>query len=233
MKEEENSEDQELLSMIKNRSCLKRDVYENIIRQFEDLKSVLKEYAENLKADIQGHDERIRVKYVEKSKAEVHLIVAGDILVFQMHSNVFSFEPGHHIWQSSYVKENKNNAFVGTINIYNFLNDSFDYNRYNDLGYLIARLFINKEDHYFAEGKKELGYRFNDFVNSKMTKKNWVEIINTCLMYTLDFNLHVPPYNEVNMVTVGEIMEKGASLQIKTGKRLGFHFSDESKGPIA
>jgi len=189
-------QDNELLGMIRNRSCLKRDIYENIIKQFEDLKSVLKKYADDLKENIHSFDDRIRVRYEEKSAAEVHLVVAGDILVFHIH-------------------------------IYNFLNDSFKFNRYNDLGYLIARLFINKEDHYFTEGKGELGYKFNDFVNSKIDKKNWVEIINTCLMYTLDFNLYVPPYNKINMVSVGEIMEKGASLQIKTGKRMGFQFNDE------
>jgi len=220
-------QDNELLGMIRNRSCLKRDIYENIIKQFEDLKSVLKKYADDLKENIHSFDDRIRVRYEEKSAAEVHLVVAGDILVFHMHSNVFQFERTHHIWQSSYVKDDTDNGFVGTIHIYNFLNDSFKFNRYNDLGYLIARLFINKEDHYFTEGKGELGYKFNDFVNSKIDKKNWVEIINTCLMYTLDFNLYVPPYNKINMVSVGEIMEKGASLQIKTGKRMGFQFNDE------
>jgi len=232
MKEESHQNDHSLLSMIKNRSCLKRDVYENIVDQFEDLKSVLKAYAEDLKKNIHSFDERIRVKYIEKSEAEVHLVVAGDILVFHMHTNVFQFGNHHHIWQSSYVKENPNNGFVGTIHIYNFLNDSFEHNRYNDLGYLIARLFINKDDHYFTEGKGELGYKFNDFVNAKMNKESWIEIIETCLMYTLDFNLYVPPYNKINVVTVGEIMEKGASLQIKTGKRMGFQFSDETAEKI-
>jgi len=196
----------ELMEMIKNRSCLKRDVYENMVNQF--------------------------VKYVEKSKAEVHLTIAGDILVFHMHSNVFLFDKQHNIWQTSYVKDNPNNAFVGTINIYNFLNDSFEYNRYDDLGYMIARLFINKENHYFAEGKNTLGYKFNDFVNSKITKKDWIEIINTCVMYTLDFNLLVPPYRKVSLITVGEVIAKGADLQVKTGKRLGFQFGDDSASKI-
>jgi len=33
------------------------------------------------------------------------------------------------------------------ISIYNFLSDSFKFNRVNDIGYLIARVFTNKENH--------------------------------------------------------------------------------------
>ena len=43
-------------------------------------------------------------------------------------------------------------TYCGVINMYNFLSDSFKYNRENDLGYLIGRMFINKENT-FVEGK--------------------------------------------------------------------------------
>ncbi len=220
--------DKELLDFIKTRSCTKRDAYENVIEQFEVLKQVLKDFSEALHEDIHKFDERIRVKYIEKSKAEVHLVIAGDVLVFHMHSNIFLFDKNHHIWQSSYVQKDEKNAFVGSINVYNFLNDSIQFNRQEDLGYMIARIFINKEDHFFVEGKKELGYKFNDFTNSKMTKTKWREIVTTCIMHILDFNLLVPPYRQVSLVTVAEVNAKGADLQVKTGKRLGFQFNDDS-----
>ena len=44
------------------------------------------------------------------------------------------------------------------INIYNFLSDSFVYDRERDLGYLVARVFLNKEGHFFVQGKKQLGF---------------------------------------------------------------------------
>ena len=54
------------------------------------------------------------------------------------------------------------------INIYNFLADSFKYNRLNDVGYLVGRVFLNKDLHYFVEGKRQLGFLYNDFVNDKL-----------------------------------------------------------------
>ena len=67
-----------------------------------------------------------------------------------MHTNTFSFDKSHQIWNSSYVKEDEYKAYCGVINVYNFLSDSFKYNRANDLGYMIGRLFINKEKHFFT-----------------------------------------------------------------------------------
>ena len=43
---------------------------------------------------------------------------------------------------TSYVKEDKNRSYCGVIHLYNFLADSFKYNRLNDVGYLIGRVFI-------------------------------------------------------------------------------------------
>ena len=40
--------------------------------------------------------------------------------------------------------QNQLGTFCGIINIYNFLSDSFKYNRESDLGYLVGRIFINK-----------------------------------------------------------------------------------------
>ena len=40
----------------------------------------------------------------------------------------------------------------------------------------------------------------------------------------LDFDLLTPPYDQVNQVTVSEVNELNANMQISTGKRLGFRF---------
>jgi hypothetical protein len=43
-------------------------------------------------------------------------------------------------------------GYFGVVNVYNFLSDSFRYNRERDLGYLVARIFLNKEGHFFVQG---------------------------------------------------------------------------------
>jgi len=146
-----------------------------------------------------------------------------------MHTNVFDFDKSHNIWNTSYLKEDELRAYCGMINIYNFLADSFKYNRVNDLGYLVARFFVNKELHYFVEGKRQLGFLYNDFVNKKINQKDIREIIESSILYSMDFDLLTPPYNSMKEVSVIDVIETTNAMKIKTGKRLGFKFFNDNE----
>ena len=86
-------------------------------------------------------DERVRLEYRDRGKFEAQLQVANDILIFQMHTDVFEFDANHLIWQNPYVQSDRENSYCGLINIYNFLSDSFKFNRNADEGFLIGRIF--------------------------------------------------------------------------------------------
>ena len=141
-----------------------------------------------------------------------------------MHSNVFEFDRDHNIWKTSYIKKDKQASYSGIINIYNFLSDSFKYNRDEDLGYMIARIFINKDMHYFVEGKQQLGYLSNDFGTDKINEDVIEDIIQSAILYSQKFDLLVPPYEDVKILSLEQIIEV-RKQGIKTGKRLGFSFN--------
>jgi len=145
-----------------------------------------------------------------------------------MHSNVFEIPNSHSIQKTKYVKEDSLRSFCGVINIYNFLSDSFKYNRLNDEGYLIARVFINKEKHFFVEGDKQLGFLFNDFVNQQINTDEIEKIINEAMLYALHFDLQTPNFNEVKAVSVHEILDMNSNQKLKTAKRMGYKFSSET-----
>ena len=209
---------------------MKRDVYENTIAHFKSLKEIIKEYADKLGQEVDCVDKRLEVKFEDKSDFECRLTIAGDTLIFYMHSNVFQFDQGHHTWATSYVKEDESRSYCGIIHVYNFLADSFRMSRFNDIGYLIARIFVNKEDHFLVEGKRQLGFLFNDFVNGVLDKPTMLNILESSLLYSLDFDLFVPPYNEVNTTTVMEVSELTTAHSLRTGKRFGFQFSAMPEG---
>src|SRR3989338_2543166 len=114
------------------------------------------------------------------------------------------------------------------INVYNFLADSLKYNRINDVGYLVARFFVNNELHYFVEGKKQLGFLYNDFIHEKINSTKIRKIVESTILYSIDFDLLTPPYNTVNEISVMDIIEVTNAANIKTGKRLGFKFQSDS-----
>src|SRR3972149_9945485 len=92
-----------ILKLLKKKSTLKQDIFDNTIAQFGELKKILKEISEDLKKEIAGVDKRVIIEYKERSDNEVELRVAGDLLIFHMHSNVFEFDKNHPVWKTSYV----------------------------------------------------------------------------------------------------------------------------------
>ena len=220
-----NSEEK-IVSLLKEKACTKQKIYritKNIFANFQD---VLQEKAKILNNEVQDKD--VEVSYKESGDFDAKLKFSGDTLLFHMHSNIFDFDFSHQIHKTSYVKEDKMRSFCGVINIYNFLSDSLKYNRLNDAGFLIARIFINKDNHFFVEGDKQLGFLFNDFVNQQIDEVQICKIIDTAMIYALNFDLQTPNFNDVKVVSLHQILDINNNHKIKTSKRLGFKFSSET-----
>lgn len=227
MKQKKKKE-QKLSELLKERSLLKQDVYETSKQLFSELKQLLSEELEKLGKEIK--DERVRLKFEDKGDFEAYAFVGSDVLVFNMHTNIFSFPDEHAVHKTSYVSEDFSRAYCGVFNIYNFLADSFLHNRMNDQGYLLGRIFVNKEQHFMMEGSGDLGVMFKDFIHGELDKANLRKIIQIAIRQAAEFDLLTPPYDVVQLVSVMQIQALSSSLQMKTAKRLGFKFqADQNK----
>jgi hypothetical protein len=222
-----NAIDNQLDGMIV-KTNLKQEVYRKTVFSFSLLKEVLKELAEDYRDKLKDKvDENVLPVYQEKGLFEAEFRIGGDLLIFSMHSNVFVFNREHPIWNLDYIKANPFNAYCGVFSIYNFLADSFKYSRYEDLGYLIARIFVNRENHFFVEGKRQSGELVKDFGSDELTKEYLRDIIETAIQYAVDFDLLVPPYDQVKIASVEQMHTEINHSRIQTGKRLGFKFSTD------
>lgn len=216
-----------IIQSIHEKSVVKQDVYHNTIKVFRDFRTITEAFVKELRKSIK--DKRIIIECRDMGEFEFQLKVAGDVLIFYMHTNVFDFDKSHHLWKTSYLKDENNRSYCGTINIYNFLEDSFKYNRQNDLGYLIGRVFVNKEMHYFMEGKRQLGLLYNDFANAIIDKNCIRQILESTVLYCLNFDLLTPPFDAVKEVSVMDMLEASESMKmVQTGKRLGFRFQADT-----
>lgn len=210
-----------ILDLLLNKSALKQDISEDAEATFELCKKVVNEELSVLKKNVK--DERIRLNYTEKGKYEFEVYIGSDVLVFQMHTNVFCLPDDNPLWGTKYLKDNANRGYFGIINIYNFLAESFLQNRMSDEGYLIGRIFVNHEKHFMVEGKGQLGFLFRDLENSHLTKEILKHIVQCAFAHALEFDLYLPPYEFVSEVSVMQIHDL-TSQQMSTGKRLGFKF---------
>lgn len=206
------------------KATLKQYVYSNTLSTIKLIKETIKEIVSEYKDQFKNTEKLIPFEYKERSNFEIELKFGGDVLLFIMHTNIFEFPREHEVMKTSYIKDDKDRSYCGIIHVYNFLADSFKYNRINDVGYLIGRIFINKDKYYFIEGKKELGLLYNNFGNIKMDKKVSREIIESSINYTVNFDLLTPPYQNVQEIYMQDIKYAIDNMALKTGKRLGFKF---------
>ena len=218
---------EEIQNLLRTKSVLKQKIFDNTYHVFLQLKEVLGEVAEEYNSSVVDLDNRVTVEYTDRGMFEAQLRVAGDMLVFSMFTNAFEFDRSHTIWKNSHVSDRPYNTICGMISVYNFLNDSFRYNRVNDLGYLIARLFVNQDFCYFVEGKQQMNNWVNHFGTAVITRDTLRDIVESAVLYTLKFDLLVPPYDAVKIVTIEQINSKIDSVRFQTGKRLGFTFNSD------
>ena len=210
------------------KSTIKQKVYENTRQTFVILKKVLKDLERNYSNLIKDKvPSSLFPIFKDKGAFEAEFIIGGDLLVFSMHSNVFEFDDKHPVWNMPYIKEDSLRGYCGVINIYNFLADSFKYNRFNDLGYLVARIFINKDKHFFVEGKRQSDEVVKDFAIDTISPGILRQIVETAIEYSIEFDLLVPPYDQIKMATVDQMREKMTHSKMVTGKRLGFSFNSD------
>ena len=217
-----------ILETIVRKSSLKQQVFDNTFATFNELKDILFEMSSEWDDELDGRiDRRVRIEYRDRGKFETQFQVASDLLIFRMHTDVFEFDANHLVWQSPYVQADRDNSYCGLINIYNFLSDSFKFNRNADEGYLIGRIFINRERRYFAEGKQQTSMRAMDFGKSEIDQEALVAILESAIGFALNFDLLMPPYEENKRVTVDQFNTKMDNSKFVTGKRLGYDFDIE------
>lgn len=222
MSETHDKQQEVILKLLAEKSVMKQDVFNNTVSVFNHLKEVLRDRADNLSNEVANIDKRITITYRDIGSQSMHIKVAGDILDFYMHSNVFEFDHSHPMFKTGYVKGNEMNSYCGIINVYNFLADSYKYNRLSDLGDLVARIFVNREKRFFVETKTQIGYKYINFSAKPIDNDALIELVNELIVFAVTFDLFTPPYDSVRQVSVQEMQEKQSSNSLRTGKRLGY-----------
>ena len=216
---------QQIVETLQEKSCAKQEAYHATQEVLLEFKKVMRGYESNLRDQVEGFKEKLEIKYNDIGAFEAHIQFAGDTIVLMMHTNVFDFDSSHYIHKSRYVREDKTREYCGLIQVYNFISDSLKYNRRYDQGALIARIFINKEKHFIIDGKRPLGFLYNDFGSLKMSEMHINNIIEEAILFCLNYDLMVPPFEMVDTISVEQQQEASYSSGFNTSKRLGFQFS--------
>jgi hypothetical protein len=222
---EKNLVREAIIDLLINKAAMKQDIADYSENVFGQFKEIAQKELVILRESV--NDERVRMRFEDKGKHEFILYIGSDVLVFQLHRNVFRLPEENPMWKTPYLEENETNGFFAIINIYNFLAESFEQGRMNDPGYLIGRVLLNHDERFMVEGKGQLGFLFRDLANSTINDDIIEHILEVSMAFAIEFDLVTPPYKMMQEVSVGQIKVISSNLQIATGKRLGFQFNSK------
>jgi hypothetical protein len=212
---------------------IKQNVFRHSYEVFESVKKNAEYAATCLSSDKPKIDDRIKVSFKDISKNECWLQFGGDLLIFSLHTNVFAFDKGHSLYNTQYVLDNPNRAYFSMVEIFNFLNDSVVYDRYRDIGELMARIFINAENHFFVEGMGPLGSLYTDLENQILDDCYTTRIIESCIVASIQYDLWAPPFQDVRYIPLASIIEQNGNSPRTTSKRMGYDITSTiSENPI-
>jgi len=214
-----------LTQLLLNKSALKQDIAHESVVIFNELKAQIKLELEALRTLV--HDDRVRLYFKERGDYEIHVYIGSDVLVFSLHQNVFRLPDNNPLWGTAYFQSEERHGYFGIIYVYNFLAESLIQNRLSDSGYLISRIFLNKDRHFFVEGRTQLAALFRDTERNLWSPSICALAVQISFAYVLSFDLYIPPFDLQEEITVNQMHYMGESLKLQTGKRLGFKMKSD------
>lgn len=214
-------------SMLESKSTAKQITYKRLLAAFAQLARESERIVDELCKKTKPGDSDVTQEFTEINEHEFHVKLAGDLLVFVLHTNVVTLPPDHPVMSDPYITQNDVNRYFGQIMIYNFMSDSFKFNRVNDPGYLVARLLINHEGRYVIEGNGRLASVANKISGRAISETELNVLVKLALTIAIENDLMAPPFPQVQYITVNQKMEK--TQEMGGGQKIGFRMSFDEK----
>jgi hypothetical protein len=209
---------------LQQKSSAKQAIYRNTMSTFDLLRKVTQELVVELSRKITPVDSTVIIEYRPVNDMEFHIRFSGDLLVFVMHSNIVTFPEDYGPMPTKYVEDDFRRRFFGHIMAYNFMADSIKYQRFNDPGYLVGRLLINIDNHYFLEGVQQLELPDNDMSDNVVTADGMKLFVESAMIAAVNNDLIAPPLDDIQKISVKQKLE---NQQVSRPSKVGFSFSNE------
>ena len=214
----------ELVDLLSEKAVLKQDVFSNTKEVFGQMREMTKAIVNKIKDSEKVDTEKVRVEFEDLNEYEFQVKAGGDIIVFMMQTNVFALPATHKDYKHKYFKGDWKKGYFGQIMVYDFIADSVKFNRVDDVGYLIERVFINIENHFMVEGLKNIAYSYPDIKRNIMNQDIIENLIEDAILVSIETDLVSTSYADNFNLTIEQRMIKRGKL---SGSKLGFQMSAE------
>lgn len=213
--------------LLESKSTAKQITYKNLLQAFQHLSAESQRIVNELKKKAKPGDDDVTVEFMPVNEHEFDVKLAGDLLVFVLHTNIVTFDEAHPVMQDPYVGQQDINRYFGQIMIYNFMADSVKFNRVNDPGYLLARLLINHEGRFVIEGGGRLAEISNKISTAPISDQELNVLVKLAMTIAIENDLMAPPFPQVQFITLMQKNEK--TQEMGGGHKIGFKMSYQSQ----
>jgi hypothetical protein len=213
--------------LLESKSTAKQITYKNLLQAFQHLSAESQRIVNELKKKAKPGDDDVTVEFMPVHEHEFDVKLAGDLLVFVLHTNIVTFDETHPVMQNPYVGQQDINRYFGQIMIYNFMADSVKFNRINDPGYLLARLLINHEGRFVIEGGGRLTEISNKISTAPISDQELNVLVKLAMTIAIENDLMAPPFPQVQFITLMQKNEK--TQEMGGGQKIGFKMSYQSQ----
>lgn len=212
---------------LREKSSAKQAIFRATQATFTLLRQVSQQLCLELTQKVTANaDASVKIECLPVNEMEFHIRFSGDLLVFVMHSNIITFPDDFGPLNTPYVEADFRRRFFGHIMAYNFMADSIRYQRLNDPGYLLGRLLINIDSHYFLEGVQQLELPGHDMSTSVVTAESMRLFVESAMIAAVNNDLIAPPLPEIQKISVKQKLE---NQQVSRGSKVGFSFTAQQQ----
>ena len=93
------------MDALQEKASDKQRIYRLTQQVFKEFKLSLKAIRSDLKKEVSKTSSDIEIAYTDRGKFEAEIKFGGDVLIFTMHTNIFTFDNNHFIHSSEYVNK--------------------------------------------------------------------------------------------------------------------------------
>ncbi|WP_324676868.1 hypothetical protein [Hymenobacter sp. GOD-10R] len=213
---------EQIVNGLTQKATAKQEVYRNTQAAFTLLRQVAQKVVNEVSGKLNPVDSSVVIEYRPVNEMEFHIKFSGDLLMFVLHSNIVTFPEEYGPMTSDYVKADFRRRFFGHLMIYNFMADSIKYQRLHDTGYLVGRMLINIENHYFLEGVEQLEMPTQDLVHDIVTETTMRLLVESAMIAAVNNDLLAQPMEDIDKITLKQKLE---NQQVCHPTKVGFSFA--------
>src|SRR5882672_2890508 len=109
--------------LLESKSAAKQTTYKHLLAAFSLLSKESKRIITELKKKANPNDKDVTIEFTDVNEHEFQVKLAGDLLIFMLHTNIVTVADDHIVMNDPYMKLNEVNRYFGQIMIYNFMSD--------------------------------------------------------------------------------------------------------------